>query len=55
MFPLKMREDLRKRDEMAAVTQETFQRKEKDENWLWHLRFEHLNFGGLNLLHKKVW
>ena len=25
----------------------------KDENWLWHLRFGHLNFGGLNLLHKK--
>ena len=25
----------------------------KDENWLWHLRFGHLNLGGLNLLHRK--
>jgi len=25
----------------------------KDENWLWHLRFGHLNFGGLNLLSRK--
>jgi len=38
---------------MVAMTQETFQREEKDENWLWHLRFGHLNFGGLNLLHRK--
>ena len=53
MFPLKMRVDLKKGVEMAAVTQEKFQREAKDENWLWHLRFGHLNFGGLNLLHKK--
>ena len=25
----------------------------KDTNWLWHLRFGHLNFGGLQLLSKK--
>ena len=25
----------------------------KDESWLWHLRFGHLNFGGLELLSKK--
>ena len=53
MFPLKMRADLKKGDDMAAVTQETFQREAKDENWLWHLRFGHLNFEGLNLLHRK--
>eukprot|EP00253_Pinus_taeda_P005116 PITA_05116 len=36
-----------------TVTQEVFQEQVKDENWLWHLRFGHLNFGGLNLLHRK--
>ena len=25
----------------------------EDEKWLWHLTFGHLNFGGLNLLHRK--
>ena len=25
----------------------------KDESWLWHLRFGHLNFGSLELLSKK--
>ena len=25
----------------------------KDESWLWHLRFGHLNFAGLKLLHQK--
>ena len=53
MFPLRMRADLKNGEEMAAVTQEAFQREEKDENWLWQLRFGHLNFGGLNLLHRK--
>ena len=53
MFPLKMRADLKKGAAMAAMTQETFQREAKDENWLWNLRFGHLNFGGLNLLHRK--
>ena len=53
MFPLQMRADLKKGVEMAAVTQETFQREAKDENWLWNLRFGHLYFGGLNLLHRK--
>jgi len=24
-----------------------------DESWLWHLRYGHLHFGGLDLLHKK--
>ena len=53
MFPLKMRANLKKGAEVTTLTQETFQREEKDENWLWHLIFGHLNFGGLNLLHKK--
>ena len=55
MFPLKMRVDLKKGDAMETVTQETFQREAKDEKWLWHLRSGHLNFGGLNLLHRKGW
>ena len=54
MFPLKMRVDLKKEEEMAAVSHETFQREAKDENWLWNLRFGHFNFGGLNLLHRKI-
>ena len=39
MFPLRMRENLKKGVEMTVVTQETFQREAKGENWLWHLRF----------------
>ena len=39
MFPLRMRADLKNEEEIAAVTQEAFQREEKDENWLWHLIF----------------
>ena len=53
MFPLKNRTDLKEGGVLAAVTQEVFQEEVKDENWLWHLRFGHLNFGGLNLLHIK--
>jgi len=53
MFPLRIRADLKNKDAMAAVTQEAFQSQLKDENWLWHLRFGHLNFGGLNLLSRK--
>jgi len=37
----------------TTITQMNFQAEVKDENCLWHLRFCHLNFGGLNLLHKK--
>ena len=54
MFPLKIRSDLKEGGVVAAVTEEIFQKEVKDKNWLWHLRFGHLNFGGLNLLHKKV-
>eukprot|EP00253_Pinus_taeda_P012184 PITA_12184 len=53
MFPLTIRADLKNKNEVAAVTQEAFQSVPKDENWLWHLRFRHLNFGGLNLLSRK--
>lgn len=53
MFPLRIRADLKNKIEIAAVTQEAFQSVPKDENWLWHLRFGHLNFGGLNLLSRK--
>eukprot|EP00253_Pinus_taeda_P003252 PITA_03252 len=53
MFSLRIKVDLKDGVEIAAVTQEAFQSEPKDENWLWHLRFGHLNFGGLNLLHKK--
>ena len=48
-----MRVDLKKGAAMAAVTKETYQKEVNDENWLWNLRFGHLNFGGLNLLHRK--
>jgi len=53
MFPLRIKTDLKNKEVIAAVTQEAFQRVRKDENWLWHLRFGHLNFGGLNLLSRK--
>eukprot|EP00253_Pinus_taeda_P002334 PITA_02334 len=53
IFPLKLRAYLKEGRTIAAVTQELFQEQVKDENWLWHLRFGHLNFGGLNLLHRK--
>ena len=53
MFPLIMKADLKDGEEIAAVTQNAFQSKPKDENWLWHLRFGHLNFGGLKLLNRK--
>ena len=53
MFPLRMRADLKNEEKIAAVTQEAIQSEPKDENWLWHLRFGHLNFGSLNLLNRK--
>ena len=43
MFPLKLRADLKERRNVAAVTEEVFQQEVKDENWLWHLIFGHLN------------
>ena len=54
MFPLRMRAYLKNEEEVAAVTQEAFQRKPKDDNWLWHLIFGHLNIGVLNLLNRKI-
>eukprot|EP00253_Pinus_taeda_P031648 PITA_31648 len=53
MFPLRIKEDLKNKEVIAAVTQEAFQGIPKDENWLWHLIFGHFSFGGLNLLRRK--
>eukprot|EP00253_Pinus_taeda_P023803 PITA_23803 len=53
MFPLRINVDLKNGVEIVAMTQEAFQNEPKDENWLWHLRFGHLNFGGLNMLNRK--
>ena len=53
MFPLRMRADLNNEEKIAVVEKEAIQSEPKDENWLWHLRFGHLNFGGLNLLNRK--
>ena len=53
MFPLKIRSKLKEGGVVAAVTQEIFQEEVKDENWLCNLIFIHLNFKGLNLLHRK--
>ena len=67
MFPLKLRSDLKEEDNqeqllmnsqkderyIVVVTQQDFQTEVKDTNFLWNLRFGHLNFGGLNLLHRK--
>ena len=33
-----------------TITQVNYQAKVKDENWLWHLRFGCLKFGGLKML-----
>lgn len=53
IFPLKLKADLKEGRTIVAITQEVLQEQVKDENWLWNLRFGHLNFGGLNLLHRK--
>eukprot|EP00253_Pinus_taeda_P011564 PITA_11564 len=53
MFPLTIKTDLKNKEVIAAMSQEAFQSVPKDENWLWHLRFGHLNFVGLNLLSRK--
>lgn len=39
MFPLKMRAELKKGVAMIVVTQETYQREEKDEKWFWNFIF----------------
>eukprot|EP00253_Pinus_taeda_P009201 PITA_09201 len=53
MFPLTIKIDLKNKEVIAAMSQEAFQSVPKDENWLWHLRFGHLNSAGLNLLSRK--
>ena len=42
-----------KKQNGSAEFQAVFQIEVQGESWLWHFRFGHLNFGGLNLLHKK--
>ena len=42
MFPLRLKNDL-------AVA---FKAMLSNQSWLWHLRFGHLRFSGLNLLHR---
>ena len=44
---------LNKKENGSANLQDAFQTEVRDESWLWHFRFGHLNFGGLKLLHKK--
>lgn len=58
VFPLKIRSDLKEEGAQAqlsrnsqedgrkeaTVTQVNYQAEDKDENWLWHLIFGHLNF-----------
>ncbi|XP_059073703.1 uncharacterized protein LOC131874377 [Cryptomeria japonica] len=66
MFSLKIKPDLKvefcqehntmnprvHEGKVVAVPQIVYQAEIRDENWL-YLRFGHLNFGNLNLLHKK--
>ena len=46
MFPLIMRNDL-------TNSLNAYKTKSLDQSWLWHLRYGHLHFGGLELLQKK--
>ena len=48
MFPLKIQSRL-----LEKVAVSPFEALHKNESFLWHLRFTHLNFKGLKLLYKK--
>ena len=48
MFPLKIKSKL-----LEKVAESAFKALHKNESWLWHLMFGHLNFKGLQLLYKK--
>ena len=54
MFPLKIQSELfLEPNELQKVVESTFKALHKNVSWLWHLRFGHLNFKGLQLLYKK--
>ena len=44
-----------KKENDNADFQAAFQTKVQDDSWMWHFIFQHLNFGGMMLLHKKIW
>jgi len=46
MFPLVMRNDL-------SGSLNSYKDGSLDESWLWHFRYGHLHFGGLDILQKK--
>ena len=46
MFPLIMKNEL-------TNSLNAYKTKSLDQSWLWHLRYGHLHFGGLDLLQKK--
>ena len=48
IFPLTMRNDLTK-------SLNAYKTKSLDQSWLWHFRYRHLHFGGLDLLQKSRW
>ena len=50
MFSLKIQSELfLEPNELQKVAKSTFKYLHKNESWLWHLRFGHLNFKGLQL------
>ncbi|KAK9131203.1 hypothetical protein Sjap_011690 [Stephania japonica] len=38
---------------LHTTTHSCFSTKSEDEAWLWHIRYGHLNFGGLKTLHQR--
>ncbi len=44
-----------KKGESGTDMHATFQFEVEDDSWLWNFIFGHFNFGGLKILHTKVW